>query len=445
MYQFLRYNTYSIILRRGLKMNEFINYIKDYLSNNLFLVVLGILTFYQSVYIVIGFFSKKRKFNETEIYKKYAIVIAARNEEMVIGKLIDSIKQQNYDKDKIDIFVVADNCSDNTAKIAREHGAIVYERFDETKKRKGWALEFLFEQIKRDYGISSFDGYIFFDADNLVHKNFVHEINKAFVEKGGIVTGYRNIKNFDTNLISSAYGIHFYRSVVNYHRPRQRLNLGTHIAGTGYVIDSKLLLDGWNFHGLTEDTELTLYYSSKGEKISFCEDAIFYDEQPTNFFVAFRQRLRWTRGRLDAFIKTFPRLIVSTFKRLSFTTYDLFFYGFPWPFYTLIKFIFYPIIIGIIAKEITTGVFWLDFLKVLLSTFASLYLVNFLHGLLVVIRESKNIPVKTYKKIIAVFTYPWFNMITMFLALGVIIKPNVKWTRIVHDDKRSIEDIEKEN
>src|SRR5690554_5463312 len=118
---------------------------------------------------------------------------------------------------------------------------------------------------------------MFFDADNLVYKDFIYEMNKVFVDTGNIDNGYCNFKNFDTNFVSSGYDIHFYRSIVAYHRPRGKLKVCTHIAGTGYVIDSKLVESGWQFHGLTEDTELTLRFSTKGIKIAFCEDAVFFD------------------------------------------------------------------------------------------------------------------------------------------------------------------------
>jgi len=422
-------------------MQYIIDFIKNYIDQNLFLVILGILTLYQVFYLIVGVLSKKTTFKETNIKKKYGIVIAARNEELVIGQLIDSLKQQTYDQELLTIFVVADNCSDNTSTIARESGAIVYERFNNEKKRKGWALQYLFKQIESDYGIDNFDGFIFFDADNLVDKNFVYEINKAFVENGEMIVGYRNVKNFDTNYISSAYGIHFYRSTVAYHRPRQKLNLGTHLAGTGYVVASHHLKDGWNYHKLTEDTELTLKISSKGVKIGFCEDAIFYDEQPTSLRVAFKQRRRWTKGRLDVFILNFPKVIFKGITSLSFTLYDMFIYSFPWAFYSLIKILVWPIILGFIKTNIYTGMFWTDFLIVIVSMFAGLYVQNFLFGALTVIRERKNIHTTTSKKIWAVFTYPWFNMITIFLALSIVFNPNVKWKQIVHDDDRTIDQV----
>ena len=241
--------------------------------------IFEICTIYKSVLFVIGLLAPKKVYPETEVQKNYAVLICARNEKAVIGNLIDSIHRQTYNKDKLTVFVVADNCDDNTAEIAREKGCVVYERFDKTRARKGWAMEFFFEQIQRDYGISTFDGYVVFDADNLLHPTFMEELNKAFVDTDeSIVVGYRNTKNFDRNFISAGYGIHFMRSVVSYHRPRGMLNYSTHIAGTGYVIPSRLLKDGWHYTCLTEDTQFTLNSVADGEFIAFCEDAEFFDE-----------------------------------------------------------------------------------------------------------------------------------------------------------------------
>ena len=255
-------------------------------------LLLGVLNFHKSVQFIVGLLFKPKTFPETDVKKKYGIIIPARNEEKVIGNLIESIHQQSYDANLIDIFVVADNCTDQTAEIARRMGCHVYERFDETKKRKGWALEYLFDQIEKDYGIQSFDAYFVFDADNLLDVNYIHEMNKAFVVNGDIVTSYRNSKNFETNWISSAYAIHFYGRTVYNHRPRQLMGTGTHLAGTGFVMGSHLIKDGWKYHSLTEDSEFTMHMTAQNVKIGYCEAAIHYDEQPTSFKVGFRQRVR---------------------------------------------------------------------------------------------------------------------------------------------------------
>lgn len=422
-------------------MISFLNFLINYAKDNIILTIIGILTFYKFIYLIIGLFSRAKIYPETNIKNKYAIIIAAKNEEAVIGNLLNSLNSQTYDKDLLTIFVVADNCTDKTAEIARAHGAITYERTSKANFRKGYALEYLFNNIENDYKINSFGGFIFFDADNLVDKNFINEIHKAFVSKGNIVIGYRNIKNFETNYISKAYGIHFYRSIVSYHRPRESLNIGTHISGTGYIIDSKLLQNGWRYFGLTEDTELTLKMASKGYNVSFSEKAVFYDEQPNNLKIALRQRTRWTKGRLDAFIITLPKVIYNGIKNLSFTLYDLFFYSFPWPFYTLIKVFIYPLILGLIFKDVYNRSFWLSFLTVIGTMSAGVYLNNLVYGALAVIRERNNIPTTTYHKITAIFFYPLFNLINVLLAVRVIINPNIKWKKIHHSDKRTIEDI----
>lgn len=129
-------------------------------------------------------------------------------------------------------------------------------------------------------------------------------MNDAFATDAAVVTTYRNIKNFDTNFVSAAYGIHFCRSSMQFHRTRCRLGTSTHIAGTGYVIKSRLLKDGWHYTELTEDAEFTQNTLNAGERIIFCEDAEFFDEQPTKFRIMFRQRMRWAKGGLFVFLKT---------------------------------------------------------------------------------------------------------------------------------------------
>ena len=139
-------------------------------------VIITIMFLYKALYYVIGFFFT-RKFKPAKKDHKYAILIAARNEKNVIGNLLDSINKQDYKKKNITTFVVADNCTDNTAEIARSHGAIVYERFNDKDKTKGFALQFLLENIEKDYGRLSFEGYFIFDADNLLNKNYITKKN----------------------------------------------------------------------------------------------------------------------------------------------------------------------------------------------------------------------------------------------------------------------------
>ena len=223
---------------------------------------------YVTIYWLIGIFFT-RKFKPAKKNHKYGIVIAARNEKLVIGNLLDSINQQDYPRDLLTVFVVADNCTDNTAEIARKKGAIVYERFDNERKTKGFALEFLFDNIEKDYGTQNFEGFFVFDADNLLKKNFISKMNDAFDAGEKLVTSYRNIKNMDENWVTYAFSIHWLRSIRRYHRPRSVLRLATNLQGTGYLFDSSVVKDGWHYTSLTEDRGLTADAVSQGYRISY--------------------------------------------------------------------------------------------------------------------------------------------------------------------------------
>ena len=280
--------------------------------NNVIGDILSALVIYKTVYFLIGVFFT-RKFKPAKKKHKYAIVIAARNEEAVIGNLLDSIKKQDYPSDLITTFVVADNCTDKTSDIARKKGAICYERFDNERKTKGFALQYLFERIEEDYGRMNFEGYFVFDADNLLKNDYITRMNEAFDAGEKIITSYRNTKNFDENWIASTYALHWIRSIRNNHRARSVLRLATNIQGTGFLFSNEIVRDGWKYTSLTEDRALTADAVAQGYRISYNDAAMFYDEQPTSLKIALRQRLRWSKGHLLAFLETGPYLFTNIF------------------------------------------------------------------------------------------------------------------------------------
>ena len=273
-------------------------------------VILAIAVIHKAFYFVIGMFFT-RKFKPAKKKHKYAILIAARNEKYVIGNLLDSIHKQDYPQDLLTTFVVADNCTDNTAEIARNKGAICYERFDNEHKTKGFALEYLLDRIEEDYGRMSFEGYFIFDADNLLKSNYISKMNDAFDSGEKIITSYRNTKNFDENWVASTYALHWIRSIRTNHRARSVLRLATNIQGTGFLFTNEIVKDGWHYTSLTEDRALTADAVAQGYMISYQDEAEFFDEQPTSVKIALRQRLRWSKGHLLAFAESGPYLLLN--------------------------------------------------------------------------------------------------------------------------------------
>lgn len=277
---------------------------------------------YYAVYVIVGLFCK-RTFPKAKNHHKYAILIAARNEETVLANLIESIRQQDYPQDLIDIFVVADNCTDRTAQIARSRGAHCYERTDPDRRTKGYALQYLVEQIREDYGLEAFDGYFVFDADNLLKKDYVRHMNDSFDAGEKIITSYRNTKNFSANWISASYGLHWLRTTRVEHRARSKFRLAARIQGTGFLFSNEIIAkDGWRYTSLTEDRAFCADAVVQGYRISYNHEAQFYDEQPVDLRIAMRQRIRWSKGHLQAVADSGGKLLLHIFRKNTTVEYE---------------------------------------------------------------------------------------------------------------------------
>lgn len=474
--------------------------------NNILGLILGIIVIHRAFYFVIGMFFT-RKFKPAKKKHKYAIVIAARNEESVIGNLLDSIKKQDYPKDLITTFVVADNCTDKTAQVVREKGAICYERFNDKEKTKGYALEYLFEQIEEYYGRTSFEGYFVFDADNLLEKNFIAKMNDAFDSGLKIITSYRNTKNFDENWIASTYALHWLRSIRANHRARSVLHLATNIQGTGFLMANEIVKDGWHYTSLTEDRALTADAVAQGYEISYQDEAMFFDEQPISLKVALRQRLRWSKGHLQAFAQTGPYLFLNIFlgkrylktkwqdnskkqkqtlsKRIiesvrhRFASFDTLVQLTPISFINLLRFILVSVLIyscslysnGISNMTLFSGSVWLA--KVLRNLFdiriniepginallmgfvltiwyrllyriGSYFTSIWMAVYLFIVEDARIKKISFWKKVEFCLTWPIFDIIGRYTTYIAIFK-KVEWKPIPHQSKITIDDLKTEN
>lgn len=459
-------------------------------------LVLSVLYFPRVVYAIVGFFTT-RKFEPAKTQHKYAILIAARNEENVIKNLIESIKRQDYPEELVTVFVVADNCTDNTATIARENGAICYERFDSEHRTKGFALQFLVERIRRDYGIHTYEAYMIFDADNLLKGDFISRMNDSFDAGEKIVTSYRNTKNFGDNWISASYGLHWLRTVLAEHKPRSFFKLATRIQGTGFLFASEIIDGGWNYTSLTEDRAFCADAVVQGYKISYNHEAEFYDEQPIDIKTAMRQRIRWAKGHLQGFVETGWQLFTHIFRknktktkeeiendpalasgaRFHFMSFDMlslvFPYGFACFLRDLVVFIlefivvayslfvigpaFFPSIISYAptALKVVLDLFGIRitvtnellllalFVVFCFASFVFSYLSNSLVAAYVFIMERKRIPhISLGKKIWFCLTFPIFDLIGKISNL-IACLTKVEWKPIKHGVSKDITEIEK--
>jgi len=310
---------------------------KEFIFNFTFVfqIAIVLITMY---YFVLSLFGLYKKEDNGAKYctpkKRFALLVAAHDEEMVIGKIIESLKDIEYPKDMYDIFVIADNCSDKTAAIAGRYNVNVYERNVPDKRGKGYALEWMFNKIfKMD---KSYDAIAIFDADNLVSKNFLNEMNYKMLKGYKVVQGYIDSKNPDDSWITESYSISFWTVNRLFQLARANLGLSNQIGGTGFCVDTSILKKlGWGVTCLTEDLEFTCKLVLNGYKVGWAHNAIVYDEKPLTLKQSWNQRKRWMQGFTDVSSRFFFKLFKKAIKDKSFTALDCAFYTVQ-PFITLL-------------------------------------------------------------------------------------------------------------
>ena len=355
---------------------------------------------------------------------RFMAVIPAHNEEAVIKNLVESLKNQTYNKDLYDIYVIADNCTDNTAKIARDAGAIVYERFDRTKKTKGYALNwFLSQKIKEN---APYDAFFVFDADNIVDKDFIKNMNKKLCQGEDVVQGYRDIKNPTDSWITAGYAIFYWTMHRFYHLARYNLGLSQLLNGTGFMVKFDVIKpNGWDTETLTEDIEFSLKRIIKGKKLGWATDAIVYDEQPVGFKQSWSQRSRWTVGHIQC-IKRYTGELANAVKEHK----------------TLMNFDGLLYIIGSIPMFIITlallatnffmyageGITSLELIINVLMYLVPTFLLPIGTALFIMFLDKR--PIKPMVK--GLLCYPMFIGSWLLINIKCLFKRDTKWEKINH-------------
>lgn len=298
-----------------------------------FSTTVGVVSTYQTLVSCAGFFRKKEALTEAP-QKTFAVLVAAHNESAVVGPLIENLKQLDYPREMYDIFVICDNCTDNTAEIVRQHGAIACERFDSSKRGKGYGIEWMLEnlwQMPRQY-----DAVVMFDADNLVEKNFLMAMNDRLCKGARVIQAYLDSKNPFDSWITLSYAITYWFTNRMWQLARHNLGLPNTLGGTGLCIESQLLKDmGWGATSLTEDLEFATRCIERGIYPTWCHDTKVYDEKPIDLRASMRQRLRWMQGHYDVAGRYIGSVVKNGVKARRIGMLDSAFYLFQ-PMYVLI-------------------------------------------------------------------------------------------------------------
>ncbi|MBX6394772.1 MAG: glycosyltransferase family 2 protein [Alicyclobacillaceae bacterium] len=387
-------------------------------------VVAAVVGLYQVALSLFGL-RRRRKTKEHPPTKSFAILVAAHNEEAVIGPLIENLRQLDYPKELYDVFVICDNCTDRTAAIAREAGAIAYERFDREKRGKGYAIEWMLEQLwKRP---RQYDAVVMFDADNLVSTNFLRVMNNKLCDGARVVQGYLDVKNPYDSWVSISYACAYWFTNRMWQLARYNLGLPNALGGTGVCVETSLLKEiGWGATSLTEDLEFGVRCVMNGVYPTWAHDACVYDEKPLTLKASMRQRLRWMQGHFDCAHRYFWPLIRKSIRMRNWAMLDAALYLFQ-PMRMLIVLL----TTGMLYFQVfSPGFFTLTNISQLFPNWFWVILNIFLYAQLPLAMLLERIPWKAFLGllVVPVFMLTWFPVTTA----AFFTRKNRVWNHTLH-------------
>ncbi len=398
--------------------------------------VLSAICFCYALYFLITsligkFFKKKKDKLKYQKLHHFAIIIPARNEDKVIENLLDSLFKQNYPKANYEIFVACNHCTDLTREKASKKGANIID-CDDKINCKGAVLQFAFDTLKERKDI---DAYLIFDADNVVDKNFLFQMNRSLCKGYHVAQGNHKGKNVYDNWISSSYTLFYLLQNVFFNQTRKNLNRSCSINGTGFMI-AKSLIDTNQFRtqSLTEDLELVSLCALNNEKIDYVSEALTYDELANHFKPSWKQRKRWSMG-CNSCLKIYGFKLFKNFvKTGNISSLDMifvylapliqilnFFRGFIFIFYAI--FCTSSIGLTLIIHIIVSLLFYL------LSTLLNLYLI-------------KTEKLKVKKMFSGIFLFYFFIFTWNFINFAAFFSKKKIWEPIEHHRNISIDEVD---
>lgn len=388
---------------------------------------------YMLYYMVTGVFAfiKRRQVKKYEIKNKFAVLIAARDEANVIGNLLESLNKQNYPKEFYDVYVIPNNCTDNTKEISLSKNAKIIE-CNHHVKSKGEALQYAFDELKEN----DYKAYLIFDADNIVHPDFIKEMNSCLNNGYGVAQGFRDSKNPEDSWISCSYSLHYMIQNTFVNLSRMNIRQSSFINGTGFMISKDVIEKyGYEAHTMTEDIEFTVKSSVNNCKIAFVEDAITYDEQAVNMRASFKQRKRWSIGTIQCLGLYLKPILKTLITKRRFVCLDSLVFLVA-PFLQLASAAIF--IAHIIACIVSDSYTWM------INQVGSLALMYIMSvALSVMVIKVNNKKIKTYLK--GIFTLPIFMLTWIPINIVALLNQNSKWEKIEHTRNVDIEKMLKIN
>jgi 1,2-diacylglycerol 3-beta-glucosyltransferase len=246
---------------------------------------------------------------------RFRVLVPAHNEARLLPQTLQSLRALDYPPELVEVHVVADNCTDETAALARAGGAVAHERFDEVERGKGYALDWLLRRLAATEDAASWDAYVILDADTVVSPNFLRVMDARLARGERVVQAYYTVRDpgasWNVSLRWAAL------AALHYLRPQGRMVLGgsAGLKGNGMVFAAPLLRNHQWSGALTEDIEFHMALLLDGERVTFAPDAVVWAEMPETLAAAESQNERWEQGRLEMARRYVPQLLRAAVER----------------------------------------------------------------------------------------------------------------------------------
>lgn len=227
---------------------------------------------------------------------RLAFLIPAHNEASVVGSCVRSILSQEWSNGSLSVFVIADNCKDTTAAVAREAGAHVFERTTAEISGKAQAVRFGIESINQQS--VEFDYLVIVDADNLLAPDWADVVSRRLKGHDGFQT-YVETKNPRDSAVTFGNYLSFVFMNRVIQEGRSRVGLPALLAGTGMGFSRDFICrEGFASNSLTEDRDLSAQALDRGYRFQWIGNAVLFDEKPVGAKASFNQYKRWSSGQL---------------------------------------------------------------------------------------------------------------------------------------------------
>lgn len=382
--------------------------------------IIGLIVFTAGLYyFIISFFGlgRRRIPESREPETRFAVLIAAHNEERVIASLVENLLHVDYPRELYDVIVIADNCDDQTANMARKAGGNVWERFNPAERGKGFALQWAFDRIFADS--MDYDAVLVIDADNLVDLSVLRIINNHLLAGEEIVQSYLDSKNPGDTWITRS--IHVGYVITNRLMQLAKYNLGfsSALGGTGMCIKTDLLKRiGWGTESLTEDLEFQIKALLNGVPVCWAHDAVIFDEKPLTLIASWNQRKRWMQGHFSVARRYAPRLFLEGIKQRSMSLIDAGLYCIN-PFFMMLSGV--GMILGLLAGAEAMNTAWAPVLL-------GVTILQFLYYMTPLFFEPSG-----RKAILWVILFPFFAITWIPVAFaGFATQTNRVWNHTLH-------------